>query len=396
MRAVSPRLADLRYPEPLDLASTLRTLDPGTLLLELAVGEERSHLFAVGRDHFAVYPLAVGEEQLRDRVGRLRRLIGLGAIGPERLTVEASRELAGVTRSRSETLLAPARAELADASRLVFVPEGPLHLLPFAVLLDPAADYGRRLGEARPVSVVASSTVLAQLRSGRRPAREPVVVAFGDPSYPPADGPAVRPGLLVPLPSTRAEVERLGELYGERATVWVGADATEERAKAVGREVAILHLAAHGLVDERRPLSSALALSVPASPGEGRDNGLLEAWEVFEQVRLDADLAVLSACDTALGQEVAGEGIVGLTRAFQYAGARSVLASLWSVADASTALLMRRFHLGLQAGMSRDEALRAAQLAFIAGPVTTDEGDLPRDLSHPFFWAAFQLYGDGE
>ena len=113
-------------------------------------------------------------------------------------------------------------------------------------------------------------------------------------------------------------------------------------------------------------------------------------------MRLDSDLVVLSACETALGKEVDGEGIIGLTRAFQYAGARTVLASLWEVADESTAALMARFYSGLKDGLAKDEALRQAQLTFIAGPVTVGSGEdaIERDLRHPFYWAAFQLYGD--
>jgi CHAT domain-containing protein len=105
-------------------------------------------------------------------------------------------------------------------------------------------------------------------------------------------------------------------------------------------------------------------------------------------MRIEADLVTLSACQSGLGKEVAGEGLIGLTRAFQYAGARSVLASLWSVADASTAELMHRFYRHLRDGTSKDTALQKAQTELIHSAV---EG---RDLSHPFHWAGFQLVGD--
>jgi CHAT domain-containing protein len=101
----------------------------------------------------------------------------------------------------------------------------------------------------------------------------------------------------------------------------------------------------------------------------------------------------LSACETALGAEVAGEGIVGLTRAFQYAGARSVLASLWSVADLSTAELMRRFYRRLQSGAPADEALRAAQQELLHTPIRDPSG-AEVDASNPYYWAAFELFGD--
>jgi CHAT domain-containing protein len=124
-------------------------------------------------------------------------------------------------------------------------------------------------------------------------------------------------------------------------------------------------------------------LTTPAKPAEGQENGLLQAWEIFEQVRVDADLVTLSACSTGLGQELNGEGLIGLTRAFQYAGARSVLASLWSVDDYRTMQLMKRFYAELHAGASKDVALRTAQLQLLHSGA--------RD---PYYWAAFSLTGD--
>jgi len=116
---------------------------------------------------------------------------------------------------------------------------------------------------------------------------------------------------------------------------------------------------------ERFPLDSALVFTIPDRPKEGQANGLLQAWEIFEKVRIDADLVTLSACDSGLGKEMGGEGLIGLTRAFQYAGARTVLASLWKVDDASTAELMKRFYGYLKAGRTKDEALRLAQIELI-------------------------------
>jgi CHAT domain-containing protein len=180
-------------------------------------------------------------------------------------------------------------------------------------------------------------------------------------------------------------VESLGVAFGNILSKYLGDDATEERAKALGKDVKYVHFACHAFADERFPLNSALALSIPERPAEGQENGLLQAWEIFERVRLDADLVTLSACKTGLGAEMGGEGLLGLTRAFQYAGARTVLASLWSVSDRSTAELMRRFYGFLQQGDSKDNALRMAQLAMI------HSGGLN---SQPLRWAGFQLTGD--
>jgi CHAT domain-containing protein len=146
----------------------------------------------------------------------------------------------------------------------------------------------------------------------------------------------------------------------------------------------MLHFACHGLADPESPLDSALALTLPREWRAGDENGLLQAWEVLEQVRIRADLVTLSACRTALGRTASGEGILGLTRSFLHAGARSVLASLWAVRDAGTADLMLRFYGHLKHGLTKDEALRAAQSELLRQPST----------GHPSHWAAFQLFGD--
>jgi CHAT domain-containing protein len=194
----------------------------------------------------------------------------------------------------------------------------------------------------------------------------------------------VRGGLrLDPLPWTRRELEGLRGL-APSASLFVGPEATEQRAKALQGAHRVVHFACHGISNADFPLESGLALSMPGAWKEGEENGLLQAWEVFESVRIDADLVTLSACETGLGKELRGEGMLSLTWAFQYAGARSVVASLWEVGDASTAELMRRFYGHLGQGLSKAEALRRAQVALLMrGPTTA-----------PYFWAAFQLVGD--
>jgi CHAT domain-containing protein len=260
--------------------------------------------------------------------------------------------------------------------------------------------------EWRPIHEVVSATVYAEVRKERKERRpSPVLLAaFGDPRYPSlskdqaehVENPAVRAFVsrgasLAPLPSSREEVESIAGLFPGKANVYLGAEATEERAKALRKDVPYVHFAVHARLDERFPLDSALVLSIPEKVTEGRDNGLLQAWEILEQVRIDADLVTLSACETGLGKEVRGEGLIGLTRAFQYAGARSVLASLWKVSDRSTARLMKSYYAYLRAGRSKDEALRAAETDAIRALEASQKG-----FAHPFYWAAFQLFGDWE
>lgn len=392
IRQASPRDAALYEPQPLDLAAARNALDPGTLLLAYSIGAERSFLFVVdpaatGGPGLEVFPLSLGDKALRQRVESFRNLLQLKVFDdPEALPREA--------RELYDLLVRPADPRLATAARILVSPDGPLHTLPFAALVRD----GRFLAEQKPVHTVISATVYAELQRSRRepqPAARMELAAFGDPSYPPLPlvqssaaqtevRAAIRRGLeLTPLPATREEIRGIAALYSEAQT-FLGPEATEERAKSIGKGARAVHFACHGLLDERFPLNSALALSIPDHPGEGQDNGLLQAWEIFESVRLDADLVTLSACDSAMGSEMGGEGLLGLTRAFQYAGARSVLASLWSVSDASTADLMKHFYSHLRAGRSKDEALQAAQVELIRSP----------QFSHPFHWAAFQVVGD--
>ena len=397
IRRASPKLAALQYPEPLDLDGARAALDPGTVLLSYSVGEDETHLFATtAGGKLRALALPAGDEDLRDRIGRFRDLVAQ-ARPDSRHGQRRLQDLDREARELYRTLLAPVADEIERGERLLVLPDGPLHLLPWSALVRPDGKY---LVEWKPHHVALSATVYAELRRERpreKPSDAPLLTAFGDPVYPPrfattgaeisdvrVRAAAERGFGFEPLPGTRREVERIAALYDEDATtVYLGAEATEEHAKSASPRARYLHFATHGLLDERFPLNSGLALTIPDELAEGSDNGLLQAWEIFESVRLDADLVVLSACESALGREVGGEGLIGLTRAFQYAGARSVVASLWQVADESTAILMEHFYHHLRAGKAKDEALRAAQLDLLRGAAQA-----------PYAWAAFQLHGD--
>ncbi len=174
-----------------------------------------------------------------------------------------------------------------------------------------------------------------------------------------------------------------------KAKLFFGTDVTEERLVEQASSARRLHLACHAVVDPRLPLESGLVLAPSGGSGE-RGNGFLQVWEIYQRVRLDADLVTLSACDTALGRDLPGEGVLGLTRAFQYAGARTVVSSLWKVSDEPSAQLMVRFYRHLLAGSGKAEALRRAQLEMWRG-----DGEAPgRPATRsPFYWASFQVYG---
>jgi CHAT domain-containing protein len=190
-------------------------------------------------------------------------------------------------------------------------------------------------------------------------------------------------GELAPLPQTRIEADGIAALVpSDRRTVLLGADAREGTVSApdfLGR-FRLLHFATHGLVDERRPERSSLALSFPADPSE---DGYLQAAEIY-RLRLQADLVTLSACETGLGRMVRGEGVLGLPRAFFFAGTPRVIVSLWSVSDRSTADLM----VGLYRQLLQEGAAPAVALG--RAKRTLREGV---EFAHPFYWAPFVLMG---
>ena len=392
IKKTSPRFASLQYPQPLDLPATRQVLDPGTTLLSYSVSEAYTTLFVVkpegSEPGFSALNLPVRATQLKTRVEELRRLIGQRGQNDAGELTDRSSEL-------YDLLVKPAEALIENSTRLLIIPDGPLQVLPFAALRRNDKKY---LLEWKPLHTVVSATVYAELKKARQTVshKDIDLVAFGDPRLP-ADkallagstNPEVRFASergfnFVWLPFSKQEVEGIAALFPRRARTYLGSDASEEHAKTVGKDVRYIHFATHGVLDERFPLNSALVLSIPDKYQEGKENGLLQAWEIFEQVRVDADLVTLSACNTGLGQELSGEGLIGLTRAFQYAGAHSVLASLWSVDDFRTMELMKHFYIGLRAGKSKDEALRAAQLLLLHSSPS----------SSPYYWAAFSLVGN--
>lgn len=412
IRHTSPRLASLQYPQPLDGESSRRALDPGTLVLSYSVGENSVLRFSVSRAHaLDVEEIAVSEADLRRDVSDFLELIRGSRVAGRRPGVER------LSRSLYKNLLGSVEDRIETSERLLIIADGPLHYLPWAALRrDAPGGESQYLVEWKPCHLALSLTVYSELLKQRRKAGgnpPPVqIAAFGDPRYPGSREVVRGHGDLGvrsvaeraffdwgPLPYTRQEVEGIVDLYeAERVRKFLGDDATEENAKSVGRAAQIYHFAVHGYLDESLPLNSFLALSVPEHFQEGKENGLLQIWEIFERVRINADLVVLSACDSGVGADQKGEGLIGLTRAFQYAGARSVLAALWNVADGpTTAGLMVRFYGYLKEGRTKDEALRAAQLDFLREPlkIPGDGDELEEiDASAPYYWAAFQIYGD--
>ena len=410
-RASSSSPDAITSPATLDLAAAQGRLAPGTLMLSFTVGESSTQLILVPAKGAAqIHTLPVGEPELRSGVTELRRLILDGA-NPASPRV---RDLVSQGRSLGRRLFGPVAAQLVRAERLVVIPDEPLHALPFGALYLASAEReggpdDLPLAALLPFVVARSAT--AQARWDMRAPGEggAELVALADPTTPRATDlgngggrrradvlGACRPAehrLTLPLPGARDEALRIAPLApARRRWLRLGAEATEGELRRLAPRARWLHLALHAELDAVSPLDSALHLACPDGPVEGRDDGLLRAWEILEQLVLDAELVVLSACSSGLGDEVGGEGLQGLSRAFQIAGARAVLASLWPVDDQGTRELMERFYRHLGRGVRKDEALHRAQKELLAGD--PDDPEAP-DYSHPWYWAAFQIWGEG-
>ena len=360
IRAASPELAGLKYPSPIGLQGLRAAVPEGVLFLSYCVGKEETCLVASLGGRVESRVIRLDRSLLRRQVGALRAMISDG---------EASeRSLSELAKRIYSEVLGPVRHMIGESKGLIICPDGPLHSLPFAVLPGVSARY---MVEERPVSYAISATVLVGLKAAAGGRGEHATVeAFGAPAYVPgAVGGGEKPatGALSmarraePLPGTRAEVHAICGIYRGSCTAHLGAGASEEEAKHLDKTPCYIHFACHAFLDDRFPLDSGLALS---AAGEG-ENGFLQGWEIFESLRIGADMVALSACETGLGTEMGGEGLIGLTRAFQYAGARSVLSSLWPVSDESTAELMKGVYSELKQGKPKAEALRLAQLALI-------------------------------
>jgi CHAT domain-containing protein len=356
--AESPRAAEARA-----IASRLN----GATILEYLVSEDSVLAFVVGPDAVRVRRLDVTSDVLQRHVADLLTRLKT----PSREDIQQPARVTPLLRTLHGLVVAPLADWLPERpdTPLVIVPHGPLMPLSFAALVD---ESGVPLVERHTISYAPALSVFrytAERRAGHPDPRSALIVA--DPATPKDAG---LERLPASLDEARAVRRRIG---GESAVLLSGAAATEAAIKRAAGSRRVLHLATHGLVSEQRPLASSLLLG----EGEGED-GYLRADEVFG-LSLNAELVVLSGCSTGLGR-LSGEGLLGLTRSFFFAGTASLVVSYWDISDVATVALMDRFYAGLSQGMAKAAALRAAQI------------ETRRRYPHPTLWAAFVLQGEPE
>ncbi|MGI8656570.1 MAG: CHAT domain-containing protein [Pyrinomonadaceae bacterium] len=441
IRVSSPRYGALTKAQPLGLAEVQQQLlDGNTALLEYSLGKERSYLWAITQNGVALFRLPSGEVIDKQAIAvraeiipaELRRsIVGINVTADQSKQQEtadspAAQNVASYASAASalyRTAVAPAIA-VTGSKRLLVVADGALNYVPFEALVtkeEGAADYASLpyLIKTNEVIYAPSASVLAAIRQQGSRTRSGGVLLVADPVFDAEDtrakqvvataqsnavatrglplssaivdltGNAALAGLkLARLNGTRREAEQIAQLARSdksAADTWLDFSASEaDIRKNDMKQYRVVHIATHGLLDAERPQFSGLVLSLVGN--SNGDDGFLRTDEIFN-LRLGSPLVMLSACETGLGKQVKGEGVIGLTRAFMYAGAPTVGVSLWSVADRSTALLMPDFYKRLLEGkndIAPPAAMRAAQLDLIA----------KGRYSAPFYWAPFVLNGD--
>jgi CHAT domain-containing protein len=351
--------------------------------LEYVVSDDRTNVFLVRRTAAGVSvrcrTIRISQKRLAARVDAF-----VGAVSSR------DRLYAAGGRSLYQLLLGPFEKELRGVETLCVVPDGPLWHLPFEPLLAPD---GRFFVERMAVLYAPSITVYREMAQRARRGRAPgAFLAFADPPVSARRGGAadvkLRSAELAPLPDAAREVRSIGTLFREAPVkIYVGPDALESRAKAECPRYAVIHFATHGVLDDQDPMFSHLVLA--PRPGDASEDGLLETWEMM-QLDLHADLAVLSACDTAGRAVHAGEGLIGMAWALSVAGTSSTIVTQWKISSSTAADLMVDFYrewLRARPGQpfAKAEALRRARLHVMADPAHR----------HPFYWSAFVLIGSG-
>jgi CHAT domain-containing protein len=414
IQAQGPDYRVLVAPPGISVAEIQGLLDGETLFVEYSLGESKSYAWLIGENTFSSIELpgraaieAAARRTYDVFTARNRHPAGETSAARRARVASADADYATESNRLSRMILTPLAAVLRSKRRIIVAADGALQYVPFAGL--PLSD-GKPLIEEHEVVGVPSAFVLSLLAGARTRRPSGTLALIADPVFDREDervaghcvncpgsrlsydversalDVALLEGARIPrLPFTRKEAERISAIAAPGA-VWKLLDFSARKEVFSGPEISrysVLHIATHGIFDSEHPELSGVVLSLVDKSGRGQD-GFLGLNDIYN-LRLNARLVVLSACQTALGREVNGEGLIGVTRGFFYAGASTVIASLWKVDDVATAALMPAFYQGLLRNhMSPGAALRAAQI----------ELRKQERFRAPYYWAAFTLQGD--
>jgi CHAT domain-containing protein/Tfp pilus assembly protein PilF len=352
--------------------------------LEYVVTDEKTYLFVLSNGRrenvpqLTVYPIKINATELSGRVNRFHKMLA-----------EENPIFSETARDLYNLLLQPAASQLAGNKSVCIIPDGPLWNLPFQALRSPNGKY---LVEDYAVSYVPSLNVLNSLTTTKRSTDTfPALLAFGNPTLENQKHQNIkatsREESQGVLPDAEIEVNALRQLWGNHSKILTGAAASKKVFQNEAGNYQIIHLATHGILDNVNPMYSRLLLSRDAS--DEHDDGVLEARDIMN-LRLNAELFVLSACESANGKVAAGEGMMGLSWAILATGVRTTVVSQWKVDSAVTSEFMISFYRQLAAQRAKDESKKAEALRQAALEILKH----PR-YRHPFYWAAFVMVGDG-
>jgi CHAT domain-containing protein/Tfp pilus assembly protein PilF len=393
IRAENPNVFSLLEPQPIHLEKVQsELLDDRTAIVEYFLGEAASYGLVIREAQAEIFPLPDRQEIVR----MLRAYLKILSEPPA-----GSFKGNPAARRLYDVFFAPADAALPAAiENVIIIPDGILYYLPFETLVSPGEKHktkGFPLIQRFTISYAPScSSLFSLIKRKKRDSGPLSLLAFGSPAIGADSSRAQDPffpfGItgqlytsqgfkMAALPHSSKEVRRIARLFEKRnSRVYLGRKASEEAFKNCPlQDFTLIHFACHGFLDENSPFRSALVLSQDQISEE---DGFLQVREIYN-LRVEAEMVVLSACQTASGTMESGEGVLGLPRIFFYTGARTVLTSLWRIQDKTTARFMTCFYKNLVNGCAKAQALRLAKLEMIQSR-----------FSHPYYWAAFVLNGD--
>lgn len=352
VRQENKEQASLMSVEPLTLKQLQELLDPGHTVVEYFLPRGRAMLWVVEKDRVRFVRLNLNRSELISKVSALRESIQ---------KVDGKEKFKELSQELYRVLIEPALPHI-QGKELLIIPHEVLHYLPFQALLSP---QGRYLIQDYPIHYLSSASVM-QFTSEKKRARRETAMVMGNPSL---------GDQAYNLRFAEREAKEIAKIY-PKSDLFLRDQATKGRAISHSSKHDILHFAVHGELKEDDPLNSGLLLVGDDGKGDGR----LKVGEIFS-LNLQADTVVLSACETGLGKITSGDEIIGLTRAFIYAGTPSIITTLWKVNDRASYELMREFYTYLKS-TRKSEALRQAQLKTM------------QQFPEPFFWAAYGLTGE--
>ena len=412
-----------------------KVLNENEFVLEYFVNKDVINAWIISKNSYEMVEIPLSETELAAKVETMRKPFEEVEGSSSRFTEVLSKFDVQNLKDLYDLLFKPvvSRLPLPQNANLIIVPDGILYYIPFEILVKETGNNiansgitfsefsdNKYLIEDYSISYSPSACSLdPDLAAGNKKKISGLFLGFGDPYF---GGPSVlsedspetvveektevsdekdmfitgfinlqgsEGGYLAPLPNTGIQVQNIENLFKDsgQTEIYLQKDATEERVKRKCSDFKYLLFATHGLLKEETPMLSSVVFSLGPDPAE---DGFLTAAEILN-LDINADLVVLSACETGLGEIKTGEGVIGLTRAFMYAGAPSIVVSLWSVESGSTARLMEVFYENLLSGMTKSEALRQAKIKFIKGQEVMNGENI--SFSHPFFWAPFILVG---